>query len=191
MPDKVINTQRYAQGLSYEDYLKQIGAENRAKFEEHFTGFKLAAADAKDFKDLVKKAGSLKAVVIGEDWCPDVQRGLPIMAKLAAASGMDLRFFPRDKNLDVMNLYLKEGKYQSIPVIAFLDKDYNPLCHFIERPAAAYKAMDELTAQLSKQKLSEEETRKLRREHSAPLADMFRQETVKELKAMLNAALKK
>src|ERR1035437_453930 len=190
MPEKVVNAQRYAQGLTYEDYLKQTG-DNRSKFDEHFTAFKLAAADAKDFKDLVKKAGSIKAIVIGEDWCPDVQRGLPIMDKIAEASGMDLRFFPRDKNPDVMNLYLKEGKYMSIPVIAFLDKDFNPLCHFIERPVAAYKAMDELTAQLSKQKLSEEEMRQLRREHSLPLTDMFRQETVKELKEMLTASLKK
>ena len=34
----------------------------------------------------------------------------------------------------VMNQYLKNGKYQSIPVFVFLDADFNELGYFQERP---------------------------------------------------------
>lgn len=98
---------------------------------------------------------------------------------------MELRFFPRDKNLDLINLFLKEGKYQSIPVFAFFDKDLKPLCHWIERPASATRAMAEIRAELTSQKLSEEETRQAMRQKQAPLVDSFRQETVRELKELL------
>jgi hypothetical protein len=120
-------------------------------------------------------------LAIVEDWCPDVHRGLPIMAAIAQVSGMDLRIFPRDQNLDIMNLYLHQGKFMSIPVFAFFDKDLNPLCHWIERPKAATRFMEEIASELNKKKLSEEEMRQERRKRSQPMTDTWRQETVKEL----------
>ena len=180
----VITAQRYAQGFTFGDYLKSIG-ENRSRFDPHISAFKLAAADAQSFKDIVKKVGAVKVVAIGEDWCPDVHRGLPIMAKIAEASGMDLRFFPRDKNLDIMSLFLKEGKYQSIPVFAFFNGNLKYLCHWIERPEAATRFQDEIRAELAQQKLSEEDTRKAMRERTGPLTESWRQETVREIKELL------
>jgi hypothetical protein len=44
-----------------------------------------------------------------------------------------------------MQPYLKEGKYQSIPVFVFYDSDWNELGHFIERPADVTKLMAEET----------------------------------------------
>ncbi len=186
---KVITAGRYAQGFTYQGYLDSIGA-NRERFAPHIDAFKLGAADAATLKDLVKKAGGVKVVGIGEDWCPDVHRGLPVVAKMAEASGMDLRFFPRDKNLDIMNLFLNQGKYQSIPVFAFFDSKLNYLCHFTERPASATRFQDEIRAELAKQKLSEDDTRKMMREKTAPLAEKWRQETVKEIRDLLSQAIK-
>jgi len=103
------------------------------------------------------------------------------MAAIAQVSGMDLRIFPRDQNLDIMNLYLYQGKFMSIPVFAFFDKDLNPLCHWIERPKAATRFMEEIASELNKKKLSEEEMRQERRKRSQPMTDTWRQETVKEL----------
>ncbi|HEY8293395.1 MAG TPA: thioredoxin family protein, partial [Thermomicrobiales bacterium] len=40
------------------------------------------------------------------------------------------------QNEDVMNQYLKEGKFKSIPVVVFFDQQMRELGHFIERPAA-------------------------------------------------------
>jgi hypothetical protein len=185
-PEARITPQRFSQGFTYEAYLNQLG-DTRKTFNEHQTAFKLELTDVRFFKDKVRIWGSMKVIAIVEDWCPDVHRGLPIMAAIAAASGMDMRVFPRDKNPDIMNLYLNQGKYGSIPVFAFFDQDLNPLCHWIERPKAATRFMEQLAAELSKEKLGEEELRQERRKRSQIMATEWRQETVKELKELLNS----
>ncbi len=184
---KVVTAQRYSQGFTYEAYLNQLG-DTRQRFSEHIAGFQLAPDDAQSFKDIVQRTGPLRVLAIAEDWCPDVHRGLPIMASIAQASGMELRIFPRDKNPDIMNLYLNQGKFMSIPVFAFFDKNLNPLCHWIERPAAATLAMEEITTELSQQKLNDEEARQIRRQRTALLVNSWRQETVKEIKGLLSQA---
>ncbi len=181
---KPITQQRYTQGFTYQEYLNQVST-NRERFEENDAAFKLKDEDTKFFKDNIRRIGGLKALAIVEDWCPDVHRGLPILAKIAQASGMELRIFYRDKNPDIMNLYLNQGKFQSIPVFAFLDKNLLPLCHWIERPAIATRFMNEVAMELAKKKLDEEEIRQERRKRSTPMAESWRQETVKELRELL------
>ena len=181
---KVITAQRFSQGFTYQNYLAQMPS-NRERYQENEAAFKLSSDDAEFFKGVVKTIGGVKALAIVEDWCPDAHRGLPIIAKIAEASGMELKVFYRDKNQDIMNLYLNQGKFQSIPVFAFFDKNMNPLCHWIERPAIATRFMEEISAELAKEKLSEEEIRMERRKRSAPMADSWRRETIKELKELL------
>ena len=181
----VITAQRYSQGFTYESYLNQLG-DTRQRFAEHEAAFRLASTDAQFFKDIVHRLGHINVLAIVEDWCPDVHRGLPIMASIVQASGMNLRIFPRDQNLDIMDLYLNQGKFMSIPVFAFFDKDLNPLCHWIERPKAATKFMEEIATELAKNKLSEEELRQERRKRSQLMTDNWRQETVKELRDLFN-----
>jgi hypothetical protein len=45
------------------------------RVQRHYDDFQLKAEDAAYFKKLVAERGL--ALVIGEDWCPDVWRGLP------------------------------------------------------------------------------------------------------------------
>jgi hypothetical protein len=175
--DMGITPQRFSEGFTYEAYLTQLG-DTRKTFAEHETAFQLTPADTRFFKDLVDKSGVTKVVAIVEDWCPDVHRGLPIMAAIARASGIDMRVFPRDKNLDIMNLYLNQGKYMSIPVFAFFNQDLNPLGHWIERPKAATRFMEKLATELSKEKLEEEELRQERRKRSQLMANEWRQQPI-------------
>jgi len=179
--DNIITGEYYSQGFTYEDYLSQLG-ETRQRFAEHENAFHLTPADAQFFRDIEQSLGHINILAIVEDCCPDVHRGLPIIASIAKASGMTLRIFPRDQNLDIMNLYLNQGKFMSIPVFAFLNKDLNPLYHWIERPKAATRFMNEIATELAKQKLSEEELRQERRQRSQQMTDNWRQETVKEFK---------
>jgi hypothetical protein len=181
--ERAVTAKRFSEGLTNESYLAQLG-ETRQRFADHEAGFRLSPDDVRFFQDFVEKMGGIKALAIVEDWCPDVHRGLPVLAAIARASGMELRVFPRDKNPDLMNLYLNQGKYQSIPVFAFFDRDLNPLGHWIERPLAATRFMEEIAAELAKDNLSEEQMRQERRKRSLPRAETWRQETVKELKAL-------
>lgn len=187
---KVITSQRFSQGFTYEGYLAQMTG-NRESYQQSDAAFKLSSEDAKFFMDVVRRLGGVKVIAIVEDWCPDAHRGLPIVARIAQASGMELRVFYRDKNPDIMNLYLNQGNFQSIPVFAFFDKNLRPVCHWIERPAAAIHFMEEMTAELAKKKLNEEELRQERRKRNAPMTDSWRQETVRELRELLAKSVPK
>ncbi len=182
---KGITGERFSQGFTYQEYMDQVES-NRERYDEHAAGFKLSDEDAKSFKAMAEKPGGLKVLAIGEDWCPDVHRGLPVIGEIARAAGIELRVFYRDKNPDIMDLYLKDGQFQSIPVFAFFDDNMKPLCHWIERPEAAVRFMEELGAELSKKKLTEDEIRQERRQRNAPMAEKWRQETVVELKSLLS-----
>jgi hypothetical protein len=78
------------------------------------------------------------------------------MARVAEATGMELRIFNRDgqrfgdapepdpesPGADLMSQFLNQKKgatWQSIPVVAFFTKDMNYLYHYTEYPAIYYK----------------------------------------------------
>jgi len=44
-----------------------------------------------------------------------------------------MRIFLRDENPDLMDQFLKNGLYRSIPVFAFFDEHMNEVARFIER----------------------------------------------------------
>jgi len=107
---------------------------NQERFQQNEQRVVLDAADLDPFKRL---AAPLHVLALAEDWCGDVIDNLPILGRLAAKSGkLDLRVFLRDQNLDLIDQYLKEGKYRSIPVFVFFDDRFEELGRFIERPAS-------------------------------------------------------
>ena len=130
-------------------------------------------------------------MVIGEDWCPDVYRGMPVMAKIAEAAGMEMRTFPRDSNMDIMNEFLKEGKWASIPTAVFYTRDHQYICHWIERPALADREMDEITAQVGQEQpdASDPQVRAVARPRNQERYPVWQQESVREIREMLSDLL--
>ncbi len=128
-----VTQERFNEGLTYQQYVDQM-TQNKERFVENEGKVQLKPDDVAAFKNLPEK---LNALVIAEDWCGDVIAGLPVLGKLANESGkLNVRVFLRDQNEDLMNQYLKEGKFKSIPVVVFFDQQMHELGHFIERPAA-------------------------------------------------------
>lgn len=128
-----VTRDRFAQGLSYEGFKTQM-TRNRERLEANERQVVLEPQDLAAFRSLPR---ALHVLVLAEDWCGDVIANLPILARLARETGkLDLRVFLRDRNRDLMALYLNQGKYESIPVFAFFDDDFNALGVFIERPAS-------------------------------------------------------
>jgi len=143
----VVTPERFAQGLSYADYIAQINV-NKDQFQSLYDQFQLTPEDAAFFSKAAQHSdGPAKMLVIGEDWCPDVYRGMPVMARLSEASGMEMRIFPRDSHLDIMNEFLKNGEYMSIPVAVLYTRNHKYIGHWIERP----KAADQERAQIEEQ----------------------------------------
>ena len=182
--ESVVTPERFASGMSWQQYLDHI-KRNREKFEYNFSETALTNEDAEAFRSLAaKQDGPAKVLALGEDWCPDVFRGLPVMARVAQAAGMELRIFPRDDNLDIMNEFLKQGEHQSIPTFVFYTGVHRYIGHWIERPAKANAELGEAMALFQGE--DREKARALYNEFQrGPLWASWRQETVRELRQLL------
>jgi hypothetical protein len=139
-----ITVERFKSGKTYSEYIES-GIRNRDLFDRNFTGTKVTPEQADKLKAIASgPTGPITLAVIGEDWCPDVYRGMPVAARIAETMGIEMRVFERDQNKDLIQAYLKGGEFESIPVLVFFDKDHNELGHFIERPALANEQMPEM-----------------------------------------------
>ena len=181
---QVVTPERFASGMTWQQYLDHI-KRNREKFEYNYSETVLTADEAEEFRSLAaKQDGPAKVMALGEDWCPDVFRGLPVMVRVAEAAGLELRIFPRDDNLDIMNEFLNRGEHQSIPVFVFYTDDHRYIAHWTERPDKANAELGEMAA-LAQGK-DREEARALHNEFQrGPKWASWRQATVRELRQLL------
>lgn len=194
----VVTPERFAQGYSFAGYL-EIVEKNRARFDENYAGTEVSAEDAAALRELAARPnGPAKLLLLGEDWCPDVFRGMPVFARMAEAAGFELRIFPRDKNKDIMEEFLANGEFESIPVAVFYTKDLQYIAHFIERPQLANDEMRTLLApmyrRMRKPDMTAEERAEARAENIAfqngPVWANWRQETIRECIALLRERVK-
>lgn len=186
--ESVVTRERFDSGMTWGQYLEHI-RRNKAKFEYNYDETKLSDDDIAAFKRLAGQAnGPARVLALGEDWCPDVFRGLPVMARIAEAAGIDLRIFPRDDNLDIMNEFLNDGEFQSIPVFVFYTRDHQYICHWIERPALANEEMHHyrsLFDGLDREKDMQEMRRRNDQFQTSERWAGWRNATVKELRQLL------
>jgi len=135
--ESVITFERFHKGKTFQEYLDS-GIRNRELFERNYRDLKMSEAQASALKAAAAGPNALHhMVVIGEDWCPDVYRGLGVAQRIAEAAGVELRMFERDQNKDMIAEYLKDGQFESIPVFILYDRNHSEIAHFIERPALA------------------------------------------------------
>ena len=166
-----VTAERFAEGMTYDEYVAYIGTEENLAREatggsvrrDYSDFFALAFRTAKltdDQADALtwiasQPGGPAKVLVIAEDWSSDCRRDVPMLARVAAVTGMEMRIFRRDgqrfsashvpsldeapdSNADLMSQFLnhKNGEtWQSIPVAAFFDADMNYLYHYTEYPS--------------------------------------------------------
>ena len=97
----------------------------------------------------------IHVMVIAEPWSGDVMFNLPPLIRFAQAAQWQVRIFLRDSYPDLIQPYLKDGLYQSIPVFVFFDKNFKEMGNWIERPAIATKTIDEESLKL-RRRLREE-----------------------------------
>ena len=121
---------RFAQGMSYDEF-KASMTRNQERFVANEERVRLSKADVDAFK-----RRPLRVMVLAADWCGDVVANLPALGIIAKEAGgaLDVRVFERDANPDLMDQYLNQGQFKSIPVFAFFDDAWNEVGVFIERP---------------------------------------------------------
>ena len=129
----MVTKERFEQGLTLQQYVEHMSV-NRERFVDALDEAMIGPADAQ----ILERLGGIRRVlVISEDWCGTCLAHVPFVAKLVEGrADIELRLFPRDANLDLMDQYLKKGRYRSIPVFAFFDEHMNELARFLEaRPS--------------------------------------------------------
>jgi hypothetical protein len=171
----VVTPERFKCGRTFEQYLAYIGTpenlkregtgggtrpDNSAAMREWYEGSRLTDTQSAAWKWLAAQPGGpAKILVLSEDWSSDCRRDVPMLARVAEATGMDLRIFNRDgqkfsksqrpeadgepgSNADIMAEFMNEkngGRWQSIPVAVFYTKDLQYLYHYTEFPAIYHK----------------------------------------------------
>ncbi|MGH9331209.1 MAG: thioredoxin family protein, partial [Vicinamibacterales bacterium] len=121
MTKSVVTPQRFAKGMTFDEYVKYVGSpenlaregfggyfadagsfgaprkDNSAVFRERYARARLADYQTAAITWLVAQPnGPAKILVISEDWSSDCRRDLPLLARLAEAGGLELRIFNRD-----------------------------------------------------------------------------------------------
>ena len=144
--NSVVTPERFKSGYDSFQAWQDAIEKNKETFQRHYDEWEPDQGDVDAIKRLTEQHG-VKALVLGEDWCPDVWRGLPVMARLGEMTGMEVRFFLRDQNKDIMAEFLKDGEFESIPTIVFYDRDHHYLGHWIERSDRANAEMPGLREQ--------------------------------------------
>jgi hypothetical protein len=108
----VVTAERFASGMTFDEYVAYIGtAENLGReatggaarrdygafFREAFEKAHLTDAQLAAWKWLVAQSGGpAKMLAISEDWSSDCRRDVPMFARIAVETGMELRIFRRD-----------------------------------------------------------------------------------------------
>jgi len=192
----VVTPERLAQGVDYKTWMDKIDR-NQEKFVENYEGTTPNPDDVKAIKDIIAKKGEITCLAIGEPWCPDVVRGMPVIAKLAEATGLGLKIFWRDENIDIMNEFLYKGEFQSIPTLVFFDKDMNNLGVWHERAQKAREEipvhMSPISAKMRDESLTPEERKKYMDEYAAfqsgPMWASWRDAEITEIRELLSKAV--
>jgi len=121
MPTERIPAERYAQGMTFEQYVAYVGSpdnlareafgsyfpdggsvgaprkDHSAIFRERYARARLSESQAAAIKWLAAQPdGPARILVISEDWSSDCRRDVPVLARLAEAGGLELRIFNRD-----------------------------------------------------------------------------------------------
>src|SRR6058998_2405541 len=116
--------ERFAKGMTFDDYLKFIGSPENLRREgfdirrfslakprvdwsgylrERHAKARLSDEQAAAIKWLATQPGGpAKVLVIAEDWSSDCRRDVPYLARLAEAGGLELRIFTRDGDATLM-----------------------------------------------------------------------------------------
>jgi len=121
MSPSIVTPERFAQGMTFDEYVRYVGSpenlareawggyfpdsgsmptarkDNSAVFRERYARARLSEQQAAAIKWLAAQPGGpAKILVISEDWSSDCRRDIPMLARLAEAGGLELRIFNRD-----------------------------------------------------------------------------------------------
>jgi hypothetical protein len=145
MAGTAVTGERFRQGMTFQEYLDQMTT-NKDRFLQQLAEVQVTPEEQAVFRN---RRDRLHVLVITEDWCGDAISNFPVLARMVeGAPNVEMRVFLRDRNPDLMDLYLNRGIYRSIPVFVFFDAQMREVARFIERPPSVTEYMEQKQLEL-------------------------------------------
>lgn len=162
-----MDVNRFKQGFTWEEYLIHLDAnleelkKEEEKAEEYVQAFherfKRVLMTEDDIKFIANIQSKVNVLALAEYWCSDAQANLSVMARIADLNpNIELRIFPRDANLDLMNQYLFRGKRRSIPAFGFFDENFQEFGRWLGgKPKIMWDLIDDIGREAARPKVKE------------------------------------
>ncbi|PAB57511.1 thioredoxin family protein [Anaeromicrobium sediminis] len=123
--------QLFEKGVSFIEFVNQDKDTHKEKTLEIYNN-----AEIQDtIKDMIKSIDEkVNILVFAEIWCPDCMINVPALQKISDEnSNFNLSIIPREGNESYLEEYKVGGKAK-IPTFVFMDKDFNKMGAFVEKP---------------------------------------------------------
>lgn len=135
----VMSKERFESTPTFEQYANNMSV-NKEKMLQHRDEVQVPSEDVEWWK----RQGPVNVFVMTYDSCGDALYNLPILGKIAQlAPNVNVRVAQRDQNLDLMDRYLNQGIYRSVPTFIFMDENLNEIGNLKERAEAMSRVMEQ------------------------------------------------
>jgi len=166
----------FASGQTYAEWIKGPTPENCDKMEDLREALVLEP-QVEGF--LAALPRPVRVVAIAEDWCGDVVKHVPVLARMAeSAPNLQVRFISREQHPQVFGRYLTNGG-EAIPKFIFLSEQWVECGNWGPMP-------DALRQLIARGKACQDVPAARRKVAALYDADPQRRETLKELLALLD-----
>lgn len=162
--NRTIDRELVEQSMSYTEYREMIDhllehdkttGENHSEAMLHYTNMNVHRMRRHDKRtelndQLIEKLQQVDRnliwLVLTEAWCGDAAQSVSLINKMAEQSeSIELKLILRDRNLDVMDQFLQNGRSRSIPKLICLDAEtLEVLGDWGPRPKVAQELYDNL-----------------------------------------------
>ncbi|MDR5658363.1 thioredoxin family protein [Serpentinicella sp. ANB-PHB4] len=122
----------YLKGVQFQTFLEEDLNSNKEKTLGIYNNFTIDQNLKKAISDISKE---INVLAFAEIWCPDCRINVPALQILRNTNrNFDFRILPREGYEIHMQKYEYKGKPR-IPTFIIMDKDFNELGVFVERPS--------------------------------------------------------
>jgi hypothetical protein len=123
----------YEQGVTFQDFLEQA-TRRKNLWTEHY----VQGAVPEDILERARAVdGTWRILAIAEDWCSDSVNTIPFLALLAdAAPALELRVVDSEVGEAIMELHLTPDGRPATPTVLVLDRTYEEVGCWVERPSS-------------------------------------------------------
>ena len=135
---QVMSRERFQNSTTFDQYLEQMQA-NQEKMAQFVDEVQISDQELEWWR----QQGQVNVYILTFDGCGDALYNIPVIARVGRqCPNVDVRVVQRDENLDIMDRYLKEGLYRSVPCMIFMNENMEEIGVMKERADEMTRVME-------------------------------------------------